>query len=115
VLNYKFNWRSFKEKKVRLITAQFLFRYDPEVNKFRVSNDGNRYTVSELAWVYLDEFKAYNFILKDIMFVELPECREKPLQAKTEYLFDVSEEGTFVSFRVILNGSSWGSLKLIRS
>ena len=96
-IKYKFDWRNFKEKRVRVITAQFLFRYEPSLNKFKINNDANRYTVSELAWNFLPEFKTYNFILRDIKIIDLVNGKEKPLDQESEYVFDVSVDGDYVS------------------
>ena len=46
-------WNKLAFNKVELITSQFLYIYDSDIQSFRIKNDAHRVTISELEWQFV--------------------------------------------------------------
>ncbi len=79
-----------------------MYNYDTKTKQFKIQNDANRYTQSELSWNYMDEYEIYSVLLKDQKYFDINAgLKEVPLKDPVDYEFDVSPGGKFVRLEYI--------------
>ena len=55
----------------KFITYQFIYSYDNQKGCFRIHNDIQSYTVSELIWDFIEEYDIYNMTINDLQTVRI--------------------------------------------